>query len=236
MKLNVLIYTALLSLVLTSCYTIKGAESKFDENQQCALFAADYHPNQAAILNTQGYYLPYDTELSVFIDGMGFKVFDNGLVTNVELREFMYPKDSLSIDKMDKFIELGNYNFDFVDGHTGYYHGGIYKVLSDTLIVDQYNSSTENSLHDYWILKTNKYKIINNEILEEIPTGDDEKDKLRREFSGLRVYRFVPATKLPDEFISSVRDPKWMWKNEEDWKGYKKARDEYKKSLWQQTP
>ena len=230
MKFNALLYIALLVLVFQSC-----GVRKFDPNLQNALFSADYKPNTEGKICTQGYYLPYDINCNKFRSGRGFCLSDNGMITYGILFAYMYPMDSLSTNKLDEFIDNGNFDFNYSDNHTGKTYGGIYKVSGDTLITDCYYIINSTFL-DNWGLKTTRYKIIDNETLIEIPTSSDRKDKLRYEFCGPRGYRFVPATKLPGEFISSVRDPKWMWKNEEDWRAYKKARDEYKKSLWQQTP
>lgn len=230
MKFNALLYLALIFLVFQSC-----GVRKFDPSMQNALFSADYKPNTEGNICTQGYYLPYDINCNKFRSGRGFCLSDNGMITYGILFAYMYPMDSLSTNKMDEFIDNGNFDFNYYNNHTEKTYGGIYKISGDTLITDCYYR-IYSTFCDNWGLKTTRYKIIDRETLVEIPTGNDSKEKLRLEFCGPRVYRFVPATKLPDEFISSVRDPKWMWKNEEDWKAYKKARDEYKKSLWQQTP
>lgn len=235
MKLQTLLYISLLFLAFQSCGVIKGPEMKFDTCSQNALFTSDYQPNITEKVRTNGYFFLYDQSSSKFLKGIGFRLFDSGVMSNISLYFNGIPEDSMSLDKIDEIVDVSAVFFidsAYGDGPKG----GIYKISGDTLIIDRYYSDSDYIFRDNWTIETSKYKVINNEILEEIPTGDNEKDKLRREFSGLRVYRFVPATKLPDEFISSVRDPKWMWKNEEDWRAYKKARDEYKKSLWQQTP
>lgn len=225
MKLQTLLYISLIFLAFQSC-----GVRKFDPSMQNALFSADYQPNAEGKVCTQGYYLPYDADCASFRRGRGFKLSDNGLVTYVNFIKFMIPADSLSNGKMDEYIKSYKYFFE------GYYDkGSIYKISGDTLIIDIYKHEYIN-IKDYWELRTTKYKIIDRETLVEIPTSNDSKEKLRYELCGHRVYRFVPATIFQNEFDTHARNKKWMWKNEEDWKAYKKARDEYKKSLWQQTP
>jgi hypothetical protein len=226
MKLQTLLYISLYFLLFPSCDVIKGPEMQFDPSLQNALFSADYQPNTEGKLCTQGYYLPYDADCDKFRSGKGFCISDNGLVTIVRFCETLIPRDSFSIDKMDEYIESDDYFL-----YNSASEGGIYIISGDTLIIDQYDNIYA-TFHDYWGLTTIKYKIIDNEILEEIPTVSDEKDKLQLEFCGPRVYRFVPATKFQNEFYMRIKNTKWMWKNEEDWKAYKKARNEYKKTHW----
>lgn len=226
MKRSNIIYVILPLLLLSSCSMFIGSEIGFEPERQSARLSSTYRPNADNKLNIQGYYLPYDPESRRFINGIGFILLYDGLVSDF---------DMFSCNSIDTV--LMKISDEIIDSKTSLYSVrdcnsyGVFSISGDTLIIDRYSEDDNNFFHVYWRLKTDKYKIINSTTLEEIPTDSDYVENIRREFCGNRIYRFVPATAIQEEYLAPIKYEKWIWQSKDEWKAYRR-RSKNLRSIW----
>jgi hypothetical protein len=99
---------------------------------------------------------------------------------------------------------------------------GVYKIENDTLIVYRYDKGT---FWKGWSFTEEKYKVIDKETVQRISyrsllkAGESSNDVY-----GTRVndtFHFAPADSLPSSDCW-LKEEKWIWRNEEDWKEYQK--------------
>lgn len=231
MKRYKLIVKILLLFICSACAIVKGPEIKFDRSRQSALFSSGFKPNETGRLKTSGYYLLFDVDCANYLKGQGFRLWDDGAVSNIYFGLIGVSEELLSGEIMDAVIEAEGVSFR--DGNYGYSMGGIYKIEGDTLIIDRYFQDDGSWWHDYWTMEKKKYKIIDNglflmEISSDSCCGQDE---IRKKFCGDRVFRFVPASMFMNERFLGVKDAKWMWEDEAEWKTYRREWKEWRKKF-----
>jgi len=106
-------------------------------------------------------------------------------------------------------------------------YSGVYTINGDT-IVRQY--FVKAGIFNWnWSFSETKYKIIDRQTLKDI--NDEEfLTKLKKEYNRKEypyydinktnfIYKFVPADSLPSS-NSWLKEEKWIWRNESDWRNY----------------
>jgi hypothetical protein len=109
---------------------------------------------------------------------------------------------------------------------------GNYRIIGDT-IKAQYVHVPENfSLNDYWYGYERCFKIINRNTLEYLPlmtkslnwnTDKNSLDEMQKELKEKKetLAIFMPIERIPPPNCW-LKQEKWFWCNEEDWKEYQK--------------
>lgn len=231
MKRYKLIVNILLLFICSACVIVKGPEIKFDRSRQGALFSSGFKPNETGLLKTSGYYLLFDVDCANYLEGDGFRLWDDGAVSNIYFWLRGVSEELLSGEFIDAVIETGGVLFK--DGNYGYSMGGIYKVEGDTLIIDRYFKDDNSWWHDYWTMGKKKYKIIDDGLflMEISPDSCCLQDEIREKFCGDRFFRFVPASIFMNERFLGVKDAKWMWEDEAEWKTYRREWKKWRKKF-----
>ena len=81
--------------------------------------------------------------------------------------------------------------------------------------------------------KKKKYKIIDDGLflMEISPDSCCLQDEIREKFCGDRFFRFVPASIFMNERFLGVKDAKWMWEDEAEWKTYRREWKKWRKKF-----
>ncbi len=97
---------------------------------------------------------------------------------------------------------------------------GVYCIQNDTIIVHRY---MKGSFWEVWSLNEERYKVVDRETVQRISFRSLlEAGESSNEIYGTRVndtFHFVPADSLPSSDCW-LKEEKWVWRNESDWKAY----------------
>lgn len=100
-----------------------------------------------------------------------------------------------------------------------YYPGwGVYTIKSDTIFCQEFTESF--ILSSYY---AKRYKIIDRKTIELIYSKSIKKDykaNYKNPWQGSIILHFIPADSLPSSDCW-LKEKKWIWRNESDWKNYK---------------
>lgn len=104
-----------------------------------------------------------------------------------------------------------------IDMYDGIWSGGFcYEVRNDTIIADNYFVSGA-----YWNLCRYKFKIISRDTIEMV--GRKSLSKYEPDYGDYNdhwQYVFVPAINLPNPDSVLIKQKKWIWRDEKDWKAF----------------
>jgi hypothetical protein len=93
---------------------------------------------------------------------------------------------------------------------------GVYKIVNDTLVVYRY---MKGSFWAVWSLYEEKYKIIDKRTIKRVSYSG----LLKADHNSCKVlnedYFYVAADSLPTSDCW-LKEEKWIWRNEQDWKNY----------------
>jgi hypothetical protein len=109
---------------------------------------------------------------------------------------------------------------------------GVYRIQNDTIIAYRY---TKRSFGQAWSLSEDRYKIVDKRTIQWISyrgllkTIGEGSNKIH----GMnKTFHFAPADSLPSSDCW-LKEEKWIWRNEQDWKAYmekvKQIKKQYKK-------
>jgi hypothetical protein len=110
---------------------------------------------------------------------------------------------------------------------------GVYRTQNDTIIVYRY---MKGSFWEVWSLSEERYKVVDRETVQRISCrGLLKADESSNDIYGTKVndtFHFTPADSLPSSDCW-LKEEKWIWRNESDWKEYmeriKQIKKQYKK-------
>lgn len=206
-----LLICCLLAVTMNSCsilafifFGITPTNKYFPPYSQLALYSEDYKPNSKGQIRTDGVYLPFDTATSRFnIDADGL-VYGRLFYHDGSYATIVCDPDSIS--NSDLSVKLADAQ-------------GIYSIYGDTVIIEAYLKGKK------WFLEDAVFKIEGQDTLKLIlqefyhPTGSNRINLFKGDF----MYRFVPATQLPDSRELKVKREKWLWRDKNEWKEYRKS-------------
>jgi len=104
------------------------------------------------------------------------------------------------------------------------FHWGVYKIVEDTIIVHHY---LRGSWWTPWYADEIRYKIIDRTTIQPIYSRDlrQSEEQYYKEYNKSSwikngdVFYFTPAHSLPSSDCW-LKEEKWIWRNESDWKAY----------------
>lgn len=105
---------------------------------------------------------------------------------------------------------------------------GVYEIKSDTIIVHSY---TEPGFLVAWTLSENRYKVIDRQTIKEIYfkiKNEDKNEGMRSQWINGDFLRFSSSNSLPSS-DTWLKENKWIWRNESDWREYMKHVEQVKK-------
>jgi len=212
------IITGLLFVTTSSCMTPK------DEMMAKSTIKLEGHNTDIRnFLEINGYYLS-----PKFID-YALLFFEDGSITTITFIE--NATDSMKFNHLSQSIL-----------YWGKHHGshwGVYKIDKDTLVIQSFvlgnwfNNFIGNGYQGIW---ESKYQIIDRQTLKLIYSKSLLKIYQEYEYNKNPyavseknfIYKFVPAKELPSSDCR-LKEEKWIWRNEEDWKAYIKKVKQRKK-------
>jgi len=113
------------------------------------------------------------------------------------------------------------------------HYWGVFKIDKDTIVLQTFNRAGIFSMP--WSLYEEKYEIIDKQTLKIIyqrplyPTDKNELKKDPYEIGKRNIIdKFIPADSLPSSDCW-LKEEKWIWRNEQDWKDYMEKIKERKK-------
>lgn len=196
-----------LSLLLYSC----GVPKVIQENFDCYYDKTTL--NYDSFINTNGFYVIKDsTNYPPFYTTILFQ--KDGIVFSNLMNSFTYNGD-------DYINYLKYYRYQLVVDNTP---TGIYSISNDTIKVQSVNNPTHPKV---WGASEVYYKIIDRNTLVEIDarllhkhTSDDSvRFNSTRKYIKKSEAKFVKIENMP-EFNCWLKEEKWFWCNEKDWKEY----------------
>jgi hypothetical protein len=97
---------------------------------------------------------------------------------------------------------------------------GVYHVQNNTIIVNRYRKG---SFWEVWFFSEDRYEVVDRETVLRISNrGLLKADESSNEIYGTSVndtFHFTPADSLPSSDCW-LKEEKWIWRNESDWKAY----------------
>ena len=107
---------------------------------------------------------------------------------------------------------------------------GVYEMKNDTIIVHYYDKGT---LLKGWSLNQRKYKVIDRRTIQiiydrSILEQSEEYYKTNTPWLNLKPVHFILADSLPSS-DNWLKENKWIWRNESDWKEYMQHVEQVKK-------
>jgi len=96
---------------------------------------------------------------------------------------------------------------------------GVYDIQNDTIIVHSYSKS---GFLKAWELTEDRYKIIDRNSIKRIffkVRTEDEYYKSNSPWINVSPIHFNPADSIPSS-DNWLKENKWIWRNESDWKAY----------------
>ena len=107
---------------------------------------------------------------------------------------------------------------------------GVYTIKNDTIFAYSYDKG---SFWKSWSIDESRYKIINNQTILRIYYGDvlnpsNSYYKIHSPWIEDSPLHFTPADTLPSS-DNWLKENKWIWRNESDWKNYMQHVEQTKK-------
>ncbi|MDR2815114.1 MAG: hypothetical protein LBB62_00195 [Proteiniphilum sp.] len=98
---------------------------------------------------------------------------------------------------------------------------GVYSIQNDTIIVHEYD--IPGFLVKGWDIREQRYKVIDRKTIQEVYyellLAPDDTYKTYNPWRNDELRYFFPADSLPPS-DSWLKEEKWIWRNESDWKKY----------------
>lgn len=188
------------SMLLTSCSSciLLFPHKTFNRGDQSMLFSANYNPALKNKLNING-------------------IFTASPKTQGNYKFILYEDGT--------FATINNLSLSYNEEKSFFCLGGIYKIISDTLIIDEYTRDTYNTIE----LNRYKYAILNRTTLKRIT------EELFRTYGYKKInvendnyiYNFIDISILPSSYGVEIKSKKWMWADKQEWKEYMRQLKEY---------
>ncbi len=205
-----LISTICCIVLTTGCCKIFYSGNLFTRANQNVLFSKNYQP-PIKNLNIQGYF--YRDE----IDNLRWE------------RVLVFYKNGIAIDYK---IEKSHENIkreqlkDLRPLIGGIYTHFIYTIRNDTLILDDYLNTCY-----YCMLRSRFYVIEDNNTLHYVKYASYDEKGGSTVINENEILHFVPVDTMPDIPELKLKEEKWMWENEDEWKAYKRELKARKDSI-----
>lgn len=203
-------------LLMTGCFVI--APQNFKKKDQNYLFSRNYSPDHEGKLRIDGYYYiagRYTSPwfLIFYPDG----TFMYNELNGVEYFETNDGGDSIGLPIYD-LTKLATVDKNCI---------GIYKVYSDTLIIESYQNYMQYELHKVTFHIEDSVTLRPCSCIKYTRNGvksvnDDDTNY---------VYKFAPAIKRFSEFDNEMKEKKFLWENDSDRIDYIKKAQRYKSNL-----
>lgn len=209
-------------------YCLSCASQKKEIIKKTTIKLEGSKTNIRDLIETDGYY-----SMSEYPDSNCRMFFEDGTWVDFSFKRNL-SKNEIKAN-MDQSVERGKKDEQARWGRDW----GVYRIQNDTIIVHRY---FKGSFLEAWSLSEERYKIIDKETIRRIYYRgilkiDDSyyEDSNNSPWRVNENYYFTSANSLPSSDCW-LKEEKWIWRNESDWKAYmervkleKKKRKEEKK-------
>jgi hypothetical protein len=176
-------------------------------------FFEDKSTGISKLIKTDGYWLCEDSvHLSIFY-GDALVFYDDGTMGDFLFRRGKGDKGVVDLPRGTSDVDLKS----ALTGNGYWCFGGCYDCHDDTIRADTY------SIHPYWWnLRKLRFTVVSRDTIEIVSMKDYSSEHISEWKTDSLRYTFVPTSSLPDPDDISIKKKKWIWRDEKDWKAYKK--------------
>ena len=170
------------------------------------------------LINTDGYWLSERIVPVYFYDAFIF--YEDGTAGY-----FLFRRNKGDKGVMDFPPGIPHMDLNGFFGERKQLSAGCYSCRNDTICVEAYNTFRE-----MWHLEKLRFKVTSRDTIELVSRTiynqrhiyEWEPDDYSYQYLNKLRYTFVPTSSLPDPDDVSIKKKKWIWRDEKDWKAYKK--------------
>jgi hypothetical protein len=153
-----------------------------------------------------------DTGIDTLINIEGYFVQDH--IIRIFYKDGIYVIGGFrTIDDFNEFIKKIESNRKAMSNFHKWYTWGRYIICGDTIKLQAVERPVFGSTSSIWYSVKGKYKVLDRNTIIGIYPSSKER---------IPPTKFVPLTIKPDSNCW-LKEKKWFWCNEEDWKAYKKS-------------